>query len=91
MITEHTFCVLAEGSSLRHNWLVKAVYAGEGRWVVHHFGIGWLDADFNVSQSPTYFDEATAVRLAEEAAPVVRCWTVKGVLTAYEAVEAGLR
>jgi hypothetical protein len=96
VITEHQFSAVPEGQSLRRRYTVVARH-GSGGWYVEHLQAGYLGLeghpgdDDTYTNEPAYTDEATAVARAEQAAPLVRAWTIKGVLTAAEAMEAGLR
>lgn len=96
MITAYQFSAVPEGHPLRRHYTVEARYEAGG-WVVEHLRVGYLamvgdpGVDDTYTDQPAYVDEATAVARAETAAPLVRAWTIKGILTAAEAMNAGLR
>lgn len=92
-VTEYAVCALPEGNVNASHFTIKVAYRGEGRWAVTRFGecLG-ADGTWDYEPNPSSrteewlathrFDEATALRLAFEAAPhiTVNGWTVDRVL-----------
>jgi hypothetical protein len=90
VITEHTVCALPEGNVNYWHYAIKVAYRGDGLWAVLNGGfcLG-TDGEWDYEPSPSgrdddwlathRFDEATALRLAEEAAPTVE---VNGITVA---------
>lgn len=98
MITEHTICALPESNVNYWHYAIKVAYRGDDLWAVTSGGycLG-ADGDWDYEPSPSSreddwlathrFDEATALRLAEEQAPLM---TVNG-FTVAQALERSAR
>lgn len=84
MITEHTICALPEDNINYWHYAIKVAYRGDGLWAVLSGGycLGG-DGEWDYEPSPSSrdddwlvthrFDEQTALRLAEEQAPLMTC------------------
>lgn len=84
MITEYTICALPEGNINYSHYAITVSHRGDGRWAVLSGGfcLG-TDGEWDYEPSPSNreddwlathrFDEQTALRLAEEQAPLMTC------------------
>jgi hypothetical protein len=84
VITEYTICALPEGTVNYRHYAITVAHRGEGRWAVLHGGL-CLNAAGDWDWEPTpsnrdddwldthRFDQDTALRLAEEQAPLMSC------------------
>lgn len=84
MNTEHTVCALPESNVNYWHYAVKVAYRGDGMWAVMNGGycLG-TDGEWDYELPPSNreddwltthrFDEATALRLAEQQAPLMTC------------------
>jgi hypothetical protein len=98
VITEHTICALPEDHRDYRHFAIKVVYRGDNLWAVTNSG-NCLDVDgeWDYEPSPSSrddgwlathrFDEQTALRLAEEHAPLMTC----NGLTVADVLERGQR
>ncbi|MGK5682431.1 hypothetical protein [Actinoplanes sp. URMC 104] len=84
MITEYTICALPENNVNYRHYAITVAYRGDGRWAVTHMSHclsadGQWDYEMRPSERDDdwvddhRFDEQTALRLAEEQAPLVTC------------------
>jgi hypothetical protein len=98
MITEHTVCALPEDNVNWRHYAITVEYRGDGRWAVMSGGFCFdADGDWDYEPSPSSrdddwlathrFDEQTALRLAEEQAPLMIC----NGITVAEALDRGTR
>lgn len=84
MITEYTICALPETNVNYSHYAIRVAYRGDGMWAVLA-GVYCLGSDGEWDYEPLpssrdddwlathRFDETTALRLAEEQAPLMTC------------------
>lgn len=90
MITQHSFSIVPEGHSLRRRYTVTANRLGEEKWQVRCDGL-YVNSNIELTEVDWWYDEQTALAIAERAASELRVWTQYGEMNAQEAMEAGLR
>jgi hypothetical protein len=84
VITEYTICALPEGNVNYPHYAITVEYRGRGSWAVCHMGLCFgTDGDWEYEPLPSSrdddwlaahrFDEATAIRVAEQQAPLMTC------------------
>lgn len=84
MITEYTICALPEGNVNYRHYAITVEWRGDGRWAVCSGGFCFgTDGEWEYEPRPSErdddwldthrFDEQSALRLAEEQAPLMTC------------------
>jgi hypothetical protein len=84
MITEYTICALPVDNINYRHYAITVEYRGPGSWAVCHEGFCFgTDGDWEYEPQPSSrdsnwlaahrFDEATAIRAAEQQAPLMTC------------------